>query len=134
MATMGPRISPNLSRIGLGTGGNSMPIGAAKSATNPASPPEHDSEHIRRPKPMPCTWNIFSVSINSEGEFTSATPIWRKNALDAAPPPAKDAVCDAAALRDRSVLPDLISAMPLPKARAFSAKAAKAVASSMPST
>ena len=78
-------------------------------------------------------WKIFSVSISSEGVLTSATPTCRRKALEAAPPPAKLAVWLAAALRESSVLPDLIATTPLPIARARSAKAAKAGASSMPS-
>ena len=88
---------------------------------------------MRVPICGPWTWKIFSVSINSLGVLTSATPICRKKALEAAPPPANEAVCEAAAVRESSVLPDLIATTPLPIALAFSAKAAKAGASSIPS-
>ena len=53
MATIGPRISPSRARTLSGTGGNSIPQDAARSATNPASPPEQDRLHNRCPNRQP---------------------------------------------------------------------------------
>ena len=133
MVGISPSTANSRSCVAFGTGGKSIPKGAARSATSPASPPEHDSEQIRRPICGPCRWKIFSVSISSDGVLTSATPIRARKALEAAPPPASEAVCEAAAVRLSSVLPDLMATTPLPIARAFSARAAKAGASSIPS-